>query len=55
MTTYSNADTGFWSIKGLPPGAYTIGLYRCTATSPTWAYNADTQQEATVFTLAPGG
>lgn len=55
VTTRCATDTGFWSIKGLPPGAYTIGLYRYTATWPTWAYNADTPEEATVFPLAPGG
>lgn len=50
----SNAS-GHWSVKGLPAGGLTVGLFLPGARSATWAYDAVTRQDASLFSLARGG
>lgn len=47
--------SGYWSIKGLPGGRFTVGIIIPRAQTVAWAYDATDQQDATLFSLASGG
>ncbi len=53
VDTCSDAS-GRWSIKGLPAGTFTVGVYGPKSMQPTWAYDATSQQQAHLFPLAGG-
>lgn len=53
VSTCSDAS-GRWSIKGLPAGTFTIGVYGPGSMQPTWAYGAASQAQAHLFPLARG-
>ena len=53
VTTCSDAS-GRWSMKGLPAGRFAVGVFPHAGMQPAWAYDAATQQAATLFTLATG-
>ncbi|OFE14191.1 hypothetical protein BA895_11230 [Humibacillus sp. DSM 29435] len=53
VSTCSDAS-GRWSIKGLPAGTFTVGVFGPGSMQPTWAYGAASQQQAHLFPLSGG-